>query len=170
MNIRKSFGSITKQLLIPSIDSYLNFHPKKMSATTQQLDFIKKYLPENLWDIAWQYDIPVNFIQNMKELVELILNSKSIDTPQEKQSWFSLLPLMNDEQIARLNDIMMKEKAKLQEIQQNYDEKKVEIKKKYLMKRQQMNQQMETTEIEKEEKAKASEESAQADALLSGLS
>ena len=66
-----------------------------MSATTQQLDFIKKYLSEDLWDTAGQYDIPVNFIQNMKELVELILNSKSIDTPQEKQSWFSLLPLMN---------------------------------------------------------------------------
>mgnify|MGYP000868671652 FL=1 len=137
-----------------------------MSATTQQLDFIKKYLSEDLWDTAGQYDIPVNFIQNMKELVELILNSKSIDTPQEKQSWFSLLPLMNDEQIGRLNDIMTKEKAKFQEIQQNYDEKKVEIKKKYLMKRQQINQQMETTEIKKEENAKADEENAQADALL----
>jgi hypothetical protein len=141
-----------------------------MSATTQQLDFIKKYLSEDLWDTAGQYDIPVNFIQNMKELVELILNSKSIDTPQEKQSWFSLLPLMNDEQIGRLNDIMTKEKAKFQEIQQNYDEKKVEIKKKYLMKRQQINQQMETTEIKKEENAKADEENAQADALLWGLS
>ena len=128
-----------------------------MSATTQQLDFIKKYLSEDLWDTAGQYDIPVNFIQNMKELVELILNSKSIDTPQEKQSWFSLLPLMNDEQIGRLNDIMTKEKAKFQEIQQNYDENA-------------LKQQMETTEIKKEENAKADEENAQADALLWGLS
>ena len=170
MTIKKSSGSKTKQLLTPSTDNYLNSYPKEMSASTQQLDFIKKYLSEDLWTIAGEYDIPVNFMQNMKDLVELILRSKSIDTPQEKQSWFSLLPLMNDEQIGRLNEIMMREKTKLQEIQQSYDEKKVEIKKKYLMKRQQINQQTETSEIKKEESAKADEESAKADALLSGIS
>lgn len=139
-------------------------------ANNQLIDYIQKYLPQDLWEVAGKFDIPVNFIQSMPELIVLILNSKSIDSTQEKQSWFSLLPLMNDEQIARLNDILTREKAKLSEIQQKYEEKKVEIKKKYLMKRQQMNQNMETVAVKKEEQARSEQEKAQADALLSWIS
>lgn len=141
-----------------------------MAANAQLMDYIKKYLPQELWDIAAKYDIPVNFIQNMPVLISLVLNSKSIDTDQEKQSWFSLLPLMNDEQIARLNDILTREKAKLEEIQQKYDDKKVEIKKKYLMKRQQVNQTLWDTQIKQEEVARSEQEQAAADALLSNIS
>ena len=105
----------------------------------------------------------------MPELITLVINSKSIDTEQEKQSWFSLLPLMNDEQIARLNDILTREKAKLDEIQQKYDEKKVEIKKKYLMKRKEVNNNMATSAVKQEEIAKSAEEQAAADALLTNI-
>lgn len=141
-----------------------------MPANAQLTEYIKKYLPQELWEVASQFDIPVNFIQNMSDLIILVLNSKSIDSIQEKQSWFSLLPLMNDEQIGRLNDILTREKTKLAEIQQKYEDKKVEIKKKYLMKRQQMNQNMGDSAVKQEEIAKSSEEQAQADALLSGIS
>ena len=140
-----------------------------MAANPQLLEYIKKYLPQEVREIAGKYDIPVNFIQSMPELITLVINSKSIDTEQEKQSWFSLLPLMNDEQIARLNDILTREKAKLAEIQQKYDEKKVEIKKKYLMKRQEVNNNLVTSTVKQEEIAKSAEEQAAADALLTNI-
>lgn len=140
-----------------------------MAINPQLLEYIKKYLPQEVWELAWTFDIPVNFIQSMPELIVLVLNSKSIDTTQEKQSWFSLLPLMNDEQIARLNDILTREKTKLAEIQQKYDDKKVEIKKKYLMKRQEVNASMANSPIKQEEVAKSAEEEAAAEALLSNI-
>lgn len=140
-----------------------------MAVNPQLLEYIKKYLPQEIWELAWKYDIPVNFIQSMPELIALVLNSKSIDTEQEKQSRFSLLPLMNDEQVARLNDILTREKAKLAEIQQKYDDKKVEIKKKYLMKWQEVNNNMATSAVKQEEIAKSAEEQAAADALLTNI-
>ena len=140
-----------------------------MAANAQLMDYIKKYLPQELWELAGKFDIPVNFVQNMPALIVLVLNSKSIDTDQEKQSRFSLLPLMNDEQVARLNDILTREKAKLEEIQQKYDEKKVEIKKKYLMKRQQVNQSLSSQQVQQEEVAKSQQEQAAADALLNNI-
>lgn len=99
---------------------------------------IQKYLPQALWDIAAQYSIPDQFIEKKFDLVARLLQSRSIDKPEEKQSWFNLLPLMNDEQIAKLEDILTREKQKLEEIEKKYEEKKIEIKKKYLMKWQEM--------------------------------
>ena len=98
----------------------------------------QKNLPQALWDIAAQYTIPDQFIEKKPQLVAMLLQSRSIEKPEEKQSWFNLLPLMNDEQIAKLEDILVREKQKLEEIEKKYEEKKVEIKKKYLMKRQEM--------------------------------
>jgi len=46
------------------------------------------------------------------------------------------LPLMNQEQITKLETILIKEKTKLQEIEEKYEKKKSEIKEKYLTKRQ----------------------------------
>lgn len=135
----------------------------------QLIDYIKKYLPEEVWEEASKYDIPVNFVQNMPDLIALIINSKSIDTVQEKTSWFALLPLMNDEQIARLNDILTREKAKLSEIQQKFDKDNVEVKKKYLMKRQQVNQNLWVQKTKEEEAAAAQQDTAQADELISKI-
>ena len=82
--------------------------------------------------------MPIEFIEKMPSLIVLILNSRSMSDAAEKQSWFNLLPLMTDEQIAKLNDILTREKQKLAEIEKKYEEKKLEIKKKYLMKWQNM--------------------------------
>jgi hypothetical protein len=99
---------------------------------------IKKYLPEELWQIATDFSIPDEFLKELPELVEMILRSRSIDTHEEKQNRFNLLPLMNDSQIEKLRAILLKEKKKLQQIEEKYETKKKEIKKKYLMKWQEM--------------------------------
>ena len=72
--------------------------------------------------------------QMMKEepcLVFLILNSKSIDGKNEKQSWFDLYPQMNEEQINKLYDILLREGYRLTEIERRYQEKQREITLKY---------------------------------------
>lgn len=129
-------------------------------------DLIVKKLPQPLRAEAVNYTIPDQFIDKKPNLVSLILESKSIGTNEEKQSWFNLLPLMNDEQIAKLEEILSREKQKLDEIEKKYEEKKIEIKKKYLMKRQQMWYTSKVTSIKQQEKATDAVEDKEAEALL----
>jgi hypothetical protein len=104
--------------------------------TDQQV--VQKYLPKDLRDKAMTFTIPTEFIEDIPELIEMVLRSRSIDSVEEKQNRFNLLPLMNDTQIEKLRAILMKEKAKLKEIEDRYEQKKLEIKKKYLLKWQEM--------------------------------
>ena len=87
----------------------------------------------------------------------------------EKQSWFNLLPLMTDEQIAKLNDILTREKEKLEEIEKKYEDKKLEIKKKYLMKWQNMWYIKKMEDIKAQEAGVAIQEQQEADALLDNI-
>lgn len=99
-------------------------------------DLIKQKLPQELRDKAQQFTIPDAFLTSSPDLIVLVLNSKSIDTQEEKQSWFNLLPLMTQEQIDKLRDILVREKQKLEEIEQKYEQKKADIKTQYTQKRQ----------------------------------
>jgi hypothetical protein len=109
-----------------------------MADTTTMILLIKKHLPEDLWEIAPNFSIPEKFLETMPDLITLVLRSRSMDKKEEKQSWFNLMPMMNEEQMEKLRGILTREKAKLAEIEQKYEQKKVEIKKKYLLKRQNM--------------------------------
>ncbi len=122
---------------------------------------IQKYLPQHLWKYALKFDIPEEFLEEDPELITLILESKAIDTDEEKQNWLNLLLLMTEQQISKLREILLKERKKLQEIEEKYEKKKLEIKKKYLMKWQKMWYIKKIKEIqskEAEEKAKEEEE------------
>ena len=97
--------------------------------TTQEN--IIKFLPEHLHTIAQDYNIPNSMFEADADLIVLVLESKSINEAKEKQSWFDLYSLMNQEQIDKLRDILTREKQKLAEIEAKYQEKQEEIKRKY---------------------------------------
>lgn len=92
---------------------------------------IQKYLPESLWKLASEFSIPENFLTTESELIQLILESKSLAEHGEKQNWFNLLPIMSGEQIEKLRDILTREKQKLEEINQKYAQKQAEINQRY---------------------------------------
>ena len=97
--------------------------------TNQEL--VTKLLPQNLRSVAMNFSIPSDMLQDNADLVVLVLESKSISEAKEKQSWFDLYPLMNQEQIDKLRDILTREKEKLAEIEARYQAKQEEIKRKY---------------------------------------
>lgn len=130
---------------------------------------IQKNLPQAVWDLAAQYLIPDQFIEKKASLVTMLLQSRSIEKAEEKQSWFNLLPLMNDEQIAKLEDILVREKQKLEEIEKKYEEKKIEIKKKYLMRRQEMGYVKQVESIKTAEAKSEAQEAGEADELLNQI-
>ncbi|MFA6256298.1 MAG: hypothetical protein WC606_03870 [Candidatus Absconditabacterales bacterium] len=133
------------------------------------MDLIKTKLPQELREQAEKFTIPDEFLTTMPDLIVLVLNSKSMDNPEEKQSWFNLLPLMNKDQIDKLRDILIREKQKLAEIEQKYEQKKDELKTKYTQKREDMVYTKRMEAIKKEEAKHEEIEDKQADNLLTQL-
>jgi len=125
---------------------------------------VEKYLPKDLWDEVMKYSVWDEFIKKLPDLIEMILRSKSIDSHEEKQNWFNLLPLMNDEQIERLRNILLKEKRKLQEIEEKY--KKTTKNK---MSRDESKYQKKISSLRQKERELDVVEDKEADALLSQI-
>lgn len=132
--------------------------------TTQEN--IVKLLPEHLHSIAMNFNIPNDMLENNTDLVVLVLESKSISEAKEKQSWFDLYSLMNQEQIDKLRDILTREKQKLAEIEAKYQEKQEEIKRKYEQTYASGAYQQQQDKIRDSEKASREQEEVEADALL----
>jgi hypothetical protein len=133
------------------------------------MDLIKAKLPKELREKAESFTIPDEFLSTMSELIILVLNSKSMDSTEEKQSRFNLLPMMNQEQIDKLRDILIREKQKLNEIEQKYQQKKDELKTKYTQKREDMVYTKRMEAIKKEEAKHEEAEDQQAENLLTQL-
>ena len=130
---------------------------------------ILKLLPEHLHNIAMNYNIPDDMLHDNTDLVVLVLESKSINEPKEKQSWFDLYALMNQEQIDKLRDILTREKQKLAEIEARYQAKQEEIKRKYEETYASGAYQQQQNKIKDSEKASREQEEVEADALLNQI-
>ena len=133
------------------------------------MELIQKFLPQELWEKAATYTIPDKFLESMSDLIVLILNSKSMDTPEEKQSWFNLLPMMNDEQITKLRDILTREKQKLEEIENKYEQKKDDIKTQMVQKWEDAWYQQRMKNLENNEAVAQEKDAAEADSLLTQI-
>ena len=130
---------------------------------------VQKYLPEHLRKVALDYNIPDDMMENNSDLVVLVLESKSINESKEKQSWFDLYSLMNQEQIDKLRDILTREKEKLAEIEAKYQAKQEEIKRKYEETYASGAYQAKQDEIKQSELSSRQQEEVEADALLSQI-
>ena len=108
-------------------------------------------------------------MENNPDLVVLVLESKSINESKEKQSWFDLYSLMNQEQIDKLRDILTREKEKLAEIEAKYQAKQEEIKRKYEETYESGAYQARQDEIKQSELSSRQQEEVEADALLSQI-
>jgi len=133
------------------------------------MNLIQQNLPERLRKVAEGFTIPEKFLVDRPDLIILILESRSMDTKEEKQSWFNLLPLMTTEQIIKLNDILTREKTKLAEIEKKYEEKKQSIKEKYIKRRESMWYSQKMNELQKKEDVHREKEMEEADSLLQNI-
>lgn len=132
-------------------------------------ELIKKQLSQDLWELAIKFVIPENFLNEDPNLISLVLRSKSIDKPEEKQSWFNLLSIMNKEQVDRLRDILIREKQKLEEIDKKYEQKKEEIKQKYESRFQAVNYEKTMDKLEENETKHKEKDQNEAENLLNQI-
>lgn len=133
------------------------------------IQLIQQKLPQNLWELAWKFTIPDNFLENEADLVVLILNSRSLANNNEKQSWFNLIPIMNEEQINKLRDILTKERDKIAEIEAKYEKRKEEIKNTYQTRFDEAAYNNKISMIKTNESAQRQREEEEADSLLDNL-
>jgi hypothetical protein len=129
-------------------------------------ELLTSYLPAHLVEFASTFTIPEAFLKEHADLIVLILESKSISEEKEKQSWFDLYPLMNEEQITKLREILTREKEKLAEIEAKYQEKQEEIKKKYERAFSSPVYQQQQATLRAAEQATKEKEAVEADTLL----
>ncbi len=129
-------------------------------------EYVAKFLPQNLQDVALNYNISDDMLENNADLVVLVLESKSINEPKEKQSRFDLYSLMNQEQIDKLRDILTREKQKLAEIEAKYQARQEEIRRKYEETYASGAYQQQQNKVRESELASRQQEESEADALL----
>lgn len=132
-------------------------------------DLLHKQLPQELWEKATTFAIADTFLETMPDLIILVLSSKSMDTQEEKQSRFNLLPMMNDEQITKLRDILTREKQKLDEIESKYEQKKDDIKNKLVQKREDTGYQQKMASLKTNEAVAQQKDATEAEDLLNQM-
>ena len=112
--------------------------------------------------------IPYEVKEKYPDLIELILRTESMND-EERQYWFSIMPAMNDEQIARLREILEEEKRKLAELDKKYEEELRKIAEKHFLAKtsKERKENWEKVQKEKEISKKADEE--EIDNILSEL-
>ena len=97
------------------------------------------------------------------ELIDLILNSESIDNAQ-KQYWLDILPSMTNEQIDRLFNILMTEKIEIEKLDLQFQEDVKALNEKHLIQWQALQSKKAKEKIEEAEKEDTSKQDAE-DAL-----
>ena len=103
-----------------------------------------------------QYIISDSVREKYPDLVEMIKQTEAMNL-EEKNYWFKIIPLMNDNQIDNLREILVKERQKLNKINQKYqndiqiinDKHQAEIE---AMKRKKQRQQIKEAEAFAEQK------------------
>ena len=66
-----------------------------------------------------KFGIPEDFIQKNPVLIDLILKTESMKD-EERKYWFQLLPMMSEDQVKKLQNILQNEKDQLAELDQKY--------------------------------------------------
>ena len=106
---------------VPMADGILYEYEKPTAMQIYEWKYKYRNICEN--KIKNNYDdfiVPKDMIKIDPCLVYLILNSESINTIEDKQSWFDLYSLMDDVQMYHLYEILYREKRDLILIEKGY--------------------------------------------------
>jgi predicted pyridoxine 5'-phosphate oxidase superfamily flavin-nucleotide-binding protein len=67
------------------------------------------------------YIVPIIIRERYPDLIKLIVETESMDT-EEREYWLSIMPVMNEDQIIKLRNILLNEKEQLFKIEQQYQQ------------------------------------------------
>lgn len=112
-----------------------------------------------------KFHIPTAIKEDYPELIPLILKTESMDD-EEREYWFQILPIMTDDQVMKLKEILINEKQQLAKLDADYEAELDKINEKHLNEWQAFEYEQEREEIKtKEATSEASESSLEEDLL-----
>ena len=114
------------------------------------------------------FSIPQDVKDKYPDLIALILESASMND-DERQYWFSILPIMTQDQVTRLREILTTEKQKLAEIDQKYQKQLDDVNQKHLIEWQAMKAKEQKQKLEQAEQKTKSVEEKEGENLLDQL-
>lgn len=101
--------------------------------------------------------IPEELIKDNPVLVDLVLKTESMKD-DERKYWFQLLPIMTDEQVQKLQNILQNERDQLAELDAKYETEVSKLNEKHAIQWQADSARKKRVEIETKEKANEQEE------------
>jgi hypothetical protein len=109
--------------------------------------------------------IPPELRENFGELIDLIEGSESMNT-EERQYWINILPIMTDDQIVNLREILVNERNQLKVIDEKYSKEIEKIGQEQIVKKtgEERRKRRETRSAKEQEASQESD--AEAEALL----
>lgn len=66
-----------------------------------------------------KFDIPQFVKDHYPDLIPLVIETESMND-DERQYWFSILPIMTDEQVVKLREILLNEREQLRKLDEDY--------------------------------------------------
>lgn len=115
-----------------------------------------------------KFEIPDMVRKTYPDLVPLILETESMND-DERQYWFQILPIMTDEQVKKLREILVNEKDQLAEIDKQYNREVKQINEKHVTEWKDFERQDKRVQLQSAEKKVEQQEKTEEEALLSQL-
>ena len=75
---------------------------------------------DQLTEVAKKYTIPESVKAQFPDLVALLIKTESMND-EERDYWFQVMPIMNEDQIVKLRTILVNESEQLKKIDEEYD-------------------------------------------------
>ncbi len=117
---------------------------------------------------ADKFDISPAVMQQHGELVKLVLATESMND-EEREYWFQILPIMTDEQVQNLRDILVNEKQQLAQLDQEYEQELNRLNEKHMVEWKEFEAKEKRRSLEAAEQAEEEKESAAEEELLKQL-
>ena len=113
-------------------------------------------------DRASKFDIPESVKNTYPDLIPLIIATESMND-EERQYWFHILPIMTDEQVSKLREILLNEKRELERLDNEYEDEIKKINDSHLaewkaMQAKQKREQLKSEEAEHEKEEHETEQ------------
>lgn len=115
-----------------------------------------------------KFHIPTAVKEDYPELIPLIIQTESMDD-EEREYWFQILPIMTDEQVDKLREILVTEKDQLAKLDAEYEAELAKINEKHLSEWEAFEYEQAKKAIEQKEAASEAGEATLEEQLLNKL-
>lgn len=115
-----------------------------------------------------KFDIPDAVRTQYPELIPLILQTESMND-DERQYWFQILPIMTEEQVGKLREILGNEKKQLEALDKEYNQELKQINEKHVAEWKEFETKEKREKLKAAEAHEAHASTQEQDALLNTL-